>query len=402
MKVRGWVVRRGKHSIALVLDFGCVEDPATGKKKRKQKWIAFVPEPGARRREALQQAKAALDKLLVEERGGTRVEPTKLTLIAWLRRWLEGERSRWRPSTYDLYRIVVEHHLAKAPIGAMLLQDVRASDVEGYLDGLKAARATVDVHYAVLRGALKLAKRDQLVVANHAADVRLPKRDRQARQKHAKAHCWTAEEARKVLKAAAEAGPQASAYFALALDTGARKGELLGLPWSNLDLEAGLMVIKQTITSRRGEPTFGPTKTGEERTVDLDPDTVAKLRAHKASQSAIKMKNRRTYQDRGLVFAMEPEHVLTNKAQLGDAMTCLLDGKLFRAVVQKAGASSIKPHGMRHTVVTLLLNSGTPVHEVAARVGHSKVSMTLDVYAHALPKQRVPGARSMMGAVLHG
>jgi integrase len=296
----------------------------------------------------------------------------------------------------------VERHVARAPLGSLLLQDVRASHVEDYLASLKAAPATVGVHHAVLRGALKRAKRDQLVAVNHAADVELPERDRQAGQKHAKAQCWSADEARAVLKAASAAGTQASAFFALALDTGARKGELLGLQWSHVDLDAGTVTIKQTITSRRGEPTFGPTKTGTERTVDVDPDTVARLRAHRAAQAEVKMKNRTAYVDRGLVFAREPLDLIASKLRLGDAMTTALDGPIFRRVVTAAGVRRIKVHGMRHTVATLLLNAGVPVHEVAARLGHSKPTMTLNTYAHALPRQRVAGARSVMGAVLHG
>ena len=401
MKVRGRVYQRGKRGHwVLILDYGYVAD-AAGVKKRKLEWQKFEPVEPKNARDARRQAEEALAKKLVDVRGGTHVAKSHATLVDWLRAWLDKHvKVNCRPSTYDLYKVIVEVHVAKADIGAMPLQEVRASDVEQYLGSLKAARATVDVHHAVIRGALRDAKRDGLVAVNHAVDLRLPKGDKQARQQHARVQCWTAVEARAVLKAATDEGTQAAAFFALALDTGMRKGELLGLAWPQVDLDAGTVLVERTILSRRGEPRFGPTKTGLTRTVSIDPDTVTRLRTHRAAQAEVKMKNRTSYADHGLVFAREAADLFTRKAKLGDPMTTVLDKRTFKKVVKAAGVRLIKVHGMRHTVATLTLNAGIPVHEVAARLGHSKATMTLNTYAHALPT--TAGSRSAMGAVLYG
>jgi len=88
-------------------------------------------------------------------------------------------------------------------------------------------------------------------------------------------------------------------------------------------------------------------------------------------------------------------------AKLGDPMMRVLDLRIFKAVVHAAEVRLIKVHGMRHTTATLLLTGGEPVHEVAARLGHSKATEVLNTYAHALPKEKGQG-RSVLGAVLYG
>ena len=112
------------------------------------------------------------------------------------------------------------------------------------------------------------------------------------------------------------------------------------------------------------------------------------------------MKNRMSYNDRGFVFAREPEHLQTSTAALGDPLTTF-DRGLFARLTKAAGIRSIKFHGLRHTCASLLLGAGVPVRDVADRLGHAKASMTLDVYGHALPGgQETAAAR--LGALLHG
>src|SRR5688500_9140634 len=95
------------------------------------------------------------------------------------------------------------------------------------------------------------------------------------------------------------------AFYALALDSGARKGELCGLRWENVDLAAGKMRIVQQLVTPGPSPEFGPPKNGQPRTVSLAAETITLLRAHKRHQARIKMANRTTYADHGLVFAKE-------------------------------------------------------------------------------------------------
>jgi integrase len=127
---------------------------------------------------------------------------------------------------------------------------------------------------------------------------------------------------------------------------------------------------------------------------------VALLKAHKRAQAELRMKNRTSYQNFGLVFAKQPEDLQTPHAKLGQALTTLTEAR-FEALVKAAGVRRIKPHGLRHTSCTLALAAGVPVHVVAQRVGHSNAAMTLNVYAHALPDQQAAAAKAL-GDVLHG
>lgn len=259
------------------------------------------------------------------------------------------------------------------------------------------------MHHAILHRALKKAVKDRLISINPAVDIDRPKTV-QDLTTAARANCWTVAQARAFLKAANGSGVQTSAFFNLALDTGARKSELYGLGWKHIDLDRALITIDRQLdvagVAPTFEPVFGPTKTKRSRTVSIAPETVVRLRVHKRQQAALRMKNRTTYQDFGLVFAREPEHLQTPDAKLGQPLTTFSSGT-FAKLIGTADVPSVKFHGMRHTSATLLIAAGVPMPVVAERLGHSKVSMTADTYAHVLPDQQ-QSAAATLGALLHG
>jgi integrase len=209
-------------------------------------------------------------------------------------------------------------------------------------------------------------------------------------------------EARDFLTAAKAAGPQPAAFYTLALDSGMRKAELCGLPWTDLDLDNGTVRIVRQLTKPGPAPTFGPTKTGSARTVALGPETVALLRTHKRHQAELKMANRTVYQDHGLVFAKEWPDLETRDATLGHPLQMNnLGQREYPTLIKAAQVRAIKFHGLRHTCATLLLPNGVPPKVVQERLGHSKVAMTMEVYAHVLPTMQADAA-AMLGGLLHG
>lgn len=394
--MRGSIVKRSRWSWSLVVDKG---RDANG--KRKQKWVRFEVPRNLSARDAHKQAEAKLAELLHQIDKGTYIDATKVTLIEHLRDWHTKVISSVRPQTARIYLSMIDQHIAKAPIGTMPLQKVRASDIEAFYASRKLSPASIGVLHAVLHRALKTAVRDRLLVVNPAAAVENRPRVTKDHGQRAREHCWNADEARRVLAAAKEAGTQVSAFMSVALDSGARKSELLGLRWCDVDLDGATVTIAHQLSLDCGdEATFGPTKTGKSRTVTLGAETITRLRAHRKHQRELMMANRTTYQDDGLVFAKEPEHLQTPSAALGQPCRALA-GNQFRCVVKAAGVRLIKLHGTRHTAATLLLQAGVPVQVVAQRLGHAQVSMTLEVYAHALPNmQRDAAAR--LGALLGG
>ena len=255
--------------------------------------------------------------------------PTRATLIVGFAERVEGVN---RPSTINVYRNVIEGHIAKAPLGALKIQRVTADAIETYYRGLKRSVATVDVHHAVLCRAFDVAIKKQLIATNpmrlHKIERPSEDHDEADSMTDAQVHCWTADEARRFLAKADST--LAAAFFATALDTGARKAELYGLTWDRIDLDARTVSIDRQLQWQYGSVKHAPLKTGKTgvRTITLAPETVTLLRAHRASQAALKMKNRTTYADRGFVFAVEPEHQRA-PAALGDPLTTL-DRTLFK------------------------------------------------------------------------
>jgi len=387
----GSLVNRGKNRWALVLDLGYATD-AAGKRTRKQKWISF--------RGTRTQAGVKLTELVRAANRNEFVEPSKLTLVDWSRTWLEKSvKPLRRPETYRVYGSFIEQHVAKAPVGLIPLQKLTGSDLERfYADLTTLSPASLQVLAAIVHTALKKAVRDKLITNNPAIDLehRRPTHDHAA----AREHCWSAVEARRFLATTGEADAQTAAFFALALDTGARRSELPALTWADVDLDTGLITISKQLDEAGAAPVFGPTKTKQTRSFSLGDETLTLLRAHKKAQASLKMKNRKTYKDFNLIFAREPKDLTTPKAALGQPLETL-SGYPFVRLMKAAKVKKIKFHGLRHTSITLALAAGVPVHVVSRRVGHKNVAMTLNIYSHALPDMQQDAA-AKLAAVLHG
>jgi integrase len=417
MNLPGVIKELPKGKFQLIFDLPPTEpvlDPQTGapvlnarrevKMKRRQKWVVFEPPPGTSPREARKLAEAKLTELLDQKNKGTYIDVSKTTVLEYLRTWLEKTvRPVRRSETARVYANFIEKHVAPSRIAHLPLQKLRKSDLEHFynVDLAKLSPSSVTVCHAILSKALNDAVDDGLLPFNPAARAKNRRKvERGAAAESAQKHCWSALEARKVLDVAKVARPQMSAFVALALDTGARKSELYGLLWADVDLDAGTVYLRQQLDRAGAEPVFGPLKTKRCRNVTLDGETVNRLKAHKRYQAELKMANRTVYRDFGLVFAKEPEHLQMPKAELGQPLKSL-DGKPFRDLVRQAGVRPIKFHGLRHTCVTLSLAAGVPVNAVAQRVGHVEPTMTLNVYGHVLDEMQKDAA-AKLGAVLFG
>jgi integrase len=174
------------------------------------------------------------------------------------------------------------------------------------------------------------------------------------------------------------------------------------LSWGNLDLDAATMRIVQQLLAPGAEPTFGPTKTGKPRAVALAPETVELLRANRKQQREVMMANRTTYRDLGLVFAKQWPDLQRSGEMLGYPLQMNnLGQREYAQLIKAANVRAIRFHGLRHTCAALLLQARQPVHVVSERLGHTKVSMTMGVYAHVLPDMQRDAAATL-GALLHG
>jgi integrase len=381
---------KGADRWSLILERGERVDPKTGKLKRQQQWIPF--------KGTKEEAENKLIELLNDRNKGTFIEPHKMTLGQWLVQWVE--KFAKQPRTYDTYKGVITNHLVPN-LGVYRLQELKPMHLETYYRNCRGtlAESTLEQHHMILSGALKAAERNELIPRNVARFVDDKPRPASGHDE-IEQHCWTEDEQRRFLDAAKAAGDQPAAFYALALETGMRKSELGGLLWKDVDLSKGEIHLKQQIVLRARHPfTFGPLKGKKPHTVYITTETVALLRRHRTHQAEVKLASGGRYHDHGLVFAREwgGKH-----DTLGEPLLLNNIGQReFSRLIKASGVRRIKFHGMRHTNATLAIADGENVKVVQERLGHKKVTTTLDIYAHVLPEQN-RAAAERIGARLHG
>lgn len=378
--MRGHLVKRYKGSWSIVLDLGRQMDPKTGKLKRVQKWFSY--------KGTKQKAEEELNGLLHRYHQGNVLEPSKMLLGDWLDRWLETAVKPTKAlRTYETYQSIINKHL-KPHLGHHAMGKLRPDHLEAYYTGIKLAQKTLENHQNVLSGALKVAVHYKMVRDNVASLVMNKPRAKDDLEK-IQEQCWELEEVRAFLEVAKAAGSQQGAFYHLALESGARKGELCGFKWTDLDFESGKITVVRQLTKRWPVPIFGPPKNKKPRTIDLSQEALGLLRRQKAAQAEIKLLAGNTYQDHGLIFAYEqpPFGMPLSANNLGQ--------REFYKLVKAARVRPITIHGLRHTAATLMLKEGIPIKVVSERLGHKKVTITLDIYAHALPSMQRDAATKL-------
>jgi len=395
--MRGSLRQRSPGAWSLILEFGYVVDPATGRRKRRQKWITF--------RGTKREAEQKLASLVTEISRQTFVAPHRRTVGGWLDEWVDKaiKPPRKTPGAYDRYCTVIRLHL-KPAFGHLRLQALGPLDLETYYARQAEAGyspATLQQHHTIVHSALEAAVRSSLVARNVA---KLVNNKPHAPAAHAgiAAHCWTAEDAAVFLRAAKQAGSQPAAFYSLALDSGMRKAELCGLRWSDLDMARACVTVQRQLLKSGQEPVYGPVKNNRPRTIDLAAETIDLLKKHRRHQAALKLRNRPYYHDHGLIFAKEWGELRKGRGTLGEPLQVNnLGQREYIRLIAAAGVKSIKFHGLRHTCATLLLSAGVPQKVVQERLGHQNIATTLDIYAHVLPSMQREAARKL-AALLHG
>lgn len=385
---------KGCHSWDLIVYLG---RGANGKPKNQ--WKRFH---GTR-----DEAQKELTSLVGKVHKGTHIAPTRMTLGEWLDHWLSTaiEPSRAK-STVIGYRGIIDGHI-KLVLGYIPLQRVTTEQIEQYYTekSKELKPASLAVHQAILTTALKAAEKSKRIPVNVARDAM--NKPKVHKTEDLLNNVWTAEEAQRFLESVKQHGnAQWAALFALALDSGMRKSELLGLQWKDINGET--VRIDRQLLNYSEDPATGKhaletslPKRGKSRSLELSSGTVDLLREHKRQQAETKIKNRLHYVDYGLVFALDWEHKSSRHSVLGGPLPKLNINWQLDKLCEAAKVPRIVVHGLRHTCATLLISAGVPANVVQQRLGHATVEMTLNIYSHVLPSMQKDAARQM-GAMLHG
>lgn len=355
-------------------------DPLTGKVKRKSFY-------GKTRKEVADKMAQALQAV----RDGTYVEPTQTTLGEWLDKWLTGyKKGQLKPGTYENYEILINVHI-KPALGKIPLAKLQAHMLQAfYNEKLEKGRAdgrgglsTRMVRYlhAIIRQALQQAVKEGLLARN-VADATSPPTIKNKQM-------WplTEDELLKFFETAKD--DRLFAAYVLAATTGLRRGELLGLCWDSVDLEHGVITVQRELLILKSGLVLEETtksKSGR-RSIVLTDDAIRELKAWRKRQAQEKLLLGEAYQDNGLVFCKEDGTPLDPRDFT----------KRFQRHLEKAGLPKVRLHDLRHTHASLLLARGVHPKVVQERLGHSSITMTLDLYSHL-----VPGLQEAAAATLNG
>lgn len=286
------------------------------------------------------------------------LDPTRQTLGAWLRSWIESlrdaKRQRLAPRTLDHYAMIVERHIIPA-LGSLPLTKVTERRIQAWLDASDGSARTIHHHRAVLRLALNRAVRQRLLTHNPAAgkSIELPE------VRWAGSRPLTADEARRLLESSSSS--HWHSLWRTAIVTGLRQGELLGLTWDDLD---GRMLTVTGQMSRRGKAWVrGATKSARSLpSITLDPTTVSVLQAHRTRMTALRQPGWRYF---GHIFITEQGEPPWPSAILW----------AFHAACDAAGIPRRRFHDLRGTSATILRDLGVSEDTRMARLGHSTTDM---------------------------
>lgn len=305
----------------------------------------------------------------------------KIPLREYLPQWLETSQAQLRPKTALHYSQVIRKHILPY-LGGIALKDLHLAQVEWFYGELlqrKVGPRTVRICHNILHKALEKAQRYSLINYNPAHGAALPQ------YKHAEMQVLDDTQVSQLLLAASTSPYQA--YIHLAVTTGMRQGELFGLKWSDIQWGRGVIHVQrqvQTVPGKGWEFEESKTRAGR-RTIKLGEGTLQVLREHRERLGEIRQKSGVGWQEYDLVF---PSKVGTP----GNPSNMRLE---FNRMLTLAGLPKIRFHDLRHTAASLLLNHRVPVIVVSKMLGHSKPSITLDIYGHLYHEMQEEAAEIM-------
>jgi len=368
--MKGHIRERSPGHWAVVID---VRDTQTGKRKRR--WHSFK---GTKR-----EAQVECARLISELQKGTHVDTTRITVAAFLERWLEHMQGQVSPRSLERYAELARKNLAPL-LGGLALAKLQPAHISaayakalasGRRDGKGglSARTVTHVH-RVLHEALQQAVVWRLLASNPAAFVKPPKVQR------AEMKTYDLQQTAELLEALR--GNRMFIPTVLAGLCGLRRGEIAALRWRHVDFDAGHISVEQSAEQTHAGVRYKPPKTGRARTVAMGATVAAELRAHRLAQvQALLSIGVRLTDDSFVVAQADGSPVQPNTLTHNWVIECA-----------KIGLPRIRFHDMRHTHATHLLASGVHPKVASERLGHSKVGLTLDTYSHVLPNMQADAA----------
>ncbi|SDX46235.1 Site-specific recombinase XerD [Marininema mesophilum] len=370
--MKGYFRKRGK-TWSFTLDIG---KDSNGRRKQKTK--------GGYKTKKI--AEEACAELISQLRRGEYVEPSKNTLAQYLNEWINSSvKQTLRATTLDTYRIVLEKHIIPE-LGQIRLSELTPIIIQNFYTkklGEGFSNDYVRYMHSILRKSLNQAFQWQIISKNPCEHVSPPKPSGKEKP------TWDIEEANRFL-----IHVENEKYYIpylLAIHTGMRQGEILGLRWKDCDLIRGVIRIQQTLGRTSAGLMFQEPKTkGSKRNITCTNEVVTALKKHRAKQNQQKLLLGITYKDQDLV-------------------NCTVEGKpinprnlirhFHRMIDTSGGIPKVRFHDLRHTHASIMLQLGEHPKIVSERLGHSRTSITLDIYSHVIPNLQIDAAKKFGDAM---
>lgn len=366
--MEGHIEKRGKK-YSFVVDIG--RDPVT--KKRKQKRVSgFTSEKKAR--------KAMID-MISDLNNGTYTEPTNATFEKYMTTWLDHKEKRVTYGTYSHYHSYATNHIIPA-IGHIKMQDLRPIQLQNFYDSLladnKLSRRSIHHIHRIISNCLNMAVKMgeiQTNIASVVEPVKVPKTEQ---------NYWDVDEVNTFIESAK--GHIHFIAFYLAIFTGMRQGEILGLKWDCVDFDNKQIYVQRSIKRVGSSGELKDLKNSSSyRSITMSENLLDELKKHKATQSEHKMRYRKDYDDQNFVVA----------TKLGTFVLPSNIARAYRLIRNKLDIKQIRFHDLRHTHASLLFKQNVHPKIVQERLGHSSIETTLDTYSHMLPNMQETAAQKL-------
>lgn len=357
------------------------------------KWRAQVSLDGRRLSFLANTKKEALAWILETKNqiaGGLTYQGADLTLGVFLAEWLSTVSSSGSKGTYFTYSWTVEKRIIPY-IGNVNLMDLRPDRIQRYYNHLQQdglSPHAVAVTHKTLRVAMNHAVKLGLIGRNPCSGTIPPKPEQSEMM------FYDDEQVRCLLKTSREIGDKLYPLYFLAIHTGMRQAELIGLKWEDVDWNLSTIQVKRQVRHFKGASYafLGPKSKSGTRTIKLGKQALEILRDHKKKQEMILGSANGNWTHLDLIFP----------SSAGTPLTASNIRRDFRKLLKASGLPKIRFHDLRHTAASLMLNHGIPVLIVSKRLGHSKPSITIDVYGHIIPSRQEEAAQLMDNLMFDG
>ena len=352
-------------------------DPGTG--KQIQRSIT-----GKTQKEVAQKLK----QVTLDIDNGVYHAPCKLTLAQWLEIWSKTYLGGVKPRTAHIYKSDIKLHILPA-LGAVRLEALNAPMIQAFYNAMGepseqnpeglSAKTVKNVH-GVLHKAMQQAVLIGYLRVNPTDACTLPRVIKK------EMHPLEEDQVAAFLKEVQ--GSPHEYLYKIALFTGLREGEILGLGWEHIDLENGILTVKRQLRKEQkkgGQYYFSLPKNNRARSISLAPSVVFLFRLQKLKQNGMRLETGDAWQENGLVFSNQTGGYLSYRT----VYDC------FKRIVKKIGAPSTRFHDLRHTYAVACIKSGDDIKTVQENLGHATAAFTLDVYGHVTKQMKQDSAQRM-------